>query len=88
MKKSLLLIIALVGFSLTGCVSENALQKLAEYEKLGITKATVTGKFSSTDYTVTKENGTRKAVIDHTDAWFPKIHIERETPITPAPESK
>lgn len=72
-------LLALVALAMTGCASSNAAKKFAEFEKLGITEATITGKFSNTDYKVSHENGVRKAVLDHSNAWLPKVRIVRET---------
>lgn len=77
--KTKLAIIATAVLLLSGCVSTNAAKKFAEFEKLGITRATITGKFSNTDYKVEHEDGKRKATLDHSNAWLPKVHIERET---------
>ncbi len=81
MKIKLILLAALL--SLTGCVNVATTQKLssdlAEFEKLGITQVTVTGKFTSTSYTVTHVDGVRKAVIIHTDPWLTNVTITRET---------
>lgn len=78
--KICLLIAALVALS--GCVTQKASKQFAEFEKLGITEATITGKFSNTDYTVTNKDGVRRAELNHSNAWVPKVHIVRETPIT------
>ena len=63
----------------SGCVSQNAAAKFAEFEKLGITEATITGKFSNTDYVVTVKDGVRRAELNHSNAWLPKVHLVRET---------
>lgn len=63
----------------SGCVTRNAAEKFKQFEALGITEATITGKFSNTDYRVTHDNGTRRAVLDHSNAWLPKVHLVRET---------
>lgn len=73
---SLLLCVALFG---CGCVSQNAAAKFKEFEALGITEATITGKFSNTDYKVERKDGTRRATLDHSNAWLPKVHLVRET---------
>jgi hypothetical protein len=65
----------------TGCTSGRLAEQFAAFEKLGVTKAQVTGKFSSTTYLVTREAGVRKATFDHTNAWMPKVYFERETPV-------
>lgn len=62
-----------------GCVSQNAAAKFKEFEALGITEATITGKFSNTDYKVEHKDGTRRATLDHTNAWLPKVHLVSET---------
>lgn len=64
---------------LTGCGTSNLAAKFAEFEKLGITEAQITGKFSSTTYTVEKKDGTRTATFDHTNAWLPKVKFIRKT---------
>lgn len=63
----------------SGCA--NAGKRLEQFQDLGITEATITGKFSNTDYKVTEEDGTRRAELDHTNVWFPKIRLVREAPI-------
>lgn len=80
MKKLFVITLGLVALFLSGCVTQNAAKQFAEFERLGITEATITGKFSNTDYTVTTKDGKRRAEINHSNAWVPKIHIVRETP--------
>lgn len=66
---------------LTGCTTQTKLAAdLTAFEQLGITKLVITGKFSHTDYSVTIENGVRRAVINHTNVWVPQLQIVRETP--------
>lgn len=80
--KTRILVFALAMLALSGCgtlTSKKLASDLAEFEKLGLTEIVITGKFSHTDYTVTKENGKRKAVINHTNAWVPQIKVVRET---------
>lgn len=72
-------ILALVSLALSGCANSNAAKKFAEFEKLGITEATITGKFSNTDYKVETKDGVRRAELDHSNAWLTKVHIVRET---------
>jgi hypothetical protein len=74
------LLVAFACLFSTGCVSQNAAAKFAEFEKLGITEATITGKFSNTDYVVTVKDGVRRAELNHSNAWLPKVHLVRETP--------
>lgn len=62
----------------TGCASVSS--KFAEFEKLGITEAEITGKFSHTDYKVEEKAGHRRAEINHSNAWLPKVRLVRETP--------
>ncbi len=79
MKTRTLLILA-AALALSGCSSAPKLaQQLKEFEALGISEVIVTGKFSHTDYTVTHENGVRRAVINHSNAWVPVIKVVRET---------
>lgn len=77
--KTRIAIIAIVALLFTGCASSSAARKLAEFEKLGITEAQINGKFSSTEYKVERENGTRKATLDHSNAWLTKVRVVRET---------
>ena len=70
---------------LTGCVTQNAAKKFAEFEKLGITEAQITGKFSNTEYRVVRGDGIRRAVFQHSNAWLPKVLIVRETKEEPKP---
>jgi hypothetical protein len=69
----------LLSLLFAGCASSSAAKKFAEFEKLGITEATITGKFSNTEYRVEKQDGKRVATLDHSNAWLPKVHIVRET---------
>jgi hypothetical protein len=78
---ALFAVILCLGF--TGCVSSNAAKKFAQFEALGITEATITGKFSNTEYKVEREGGVRRATLDHSNAWLPKVHIVRETEEAP-----
>lgn len=77
--KTRILTLALVALGLSGCVSQNAAKKFAEFEKLGITEAVIVGKFSATEYKVEKVDGSRKATLDHSNAWLTKVRIVRET---------
>lgn len=77
--KTRIIILALVSILLSGCVTRNAAQKFKEFEALGITEATITGKFSNTDYKVKVEDGVRRAELEHSNAWLPKVRIVRET---------
>lgn len=77
------LLAALVCLTL-GCIGCQSTAKLAdkaaEFERLGITEAEITGKFSHTDYKVERsDDGRRKAVLEHSNAWLPKVRIVRET---------
>ena len=79
MKTRALLVLA-AALSLAGCSSAPKLaRQLKEFEALGLKEVVVTGKFSHTDYSVTVENGTRRAVINHSNAWLPKVKVVRET---------
>lgn len=77
--KTRIIILALGSLLLTGCVTRNAAQKFKEFEALGITEATITGKFSNTDYKVETKDGKRRAELDHSNAWLTKVRIVRET---------
>lgn len=78
--KTKLALIALAALALGGCSNVPKLQKnLADFESLGIRELVVTGKFSHTEYHVTTENGVRRAVVEHSNAWVPKVRIVRET---------
>ncbi len=78
MKTRLLVILA--ALSMCGCSSIPKLQtQLAEFEKLGITEAVVVGKFSSTEYAVTRKDGIRHAEVIHSNTWLSKVKIVRET---------
>ena len=76
--KTRIIILAAAALLLTGCVSSSA-EKFAAFEKLGVTEATIMGKFSSTEYRVEHENGERKATLDHSNAWLTKVRIVRVT---------
>lgn len=77
--KTKLIILALIALATSGCVTRNAAQKFAEFEKLGITEAQITGKFSNTEYRVVRDGEKRRAVFSHSNAWIPKVLIVRET---------
>lgn len=81
------LMLSFLATLFTGCTTRGLADKLAEFEKLGITEAQITGKFSNTTYTVEKKNGTRTAVLDHSNAWMPKIKLVRETALPIAIEA-
>jgi hypothetical protein len=76
---SICLVLALA--STTGCSSGRLAAQFAAFEKLGVSEAEVTGKFSSTTYKVTRESGVRKATFNHSNAWLPKVYFVRETPV-------
>lgn len=88
--KSRILLLAMFAFLaslFTGCTTRGLADKLAEFERLGITEAQITGKFSNTTYVVEKKDGTRTATLDHSNAWMPKIRLVRRTSEpAPAPE--
>lgn len=77
--KNIRLLIPLAALFMSGCALSTAARNFKEFESLGITEATVTGKFSNTDYKVEHKDGVRKATIDHSNVWVPKVHIVRET---------
>lgn len=70
-------------FATSGCGTQNLAAQFTAFEKLGVTEAQVTGKFSSTNYKVTREYGTRTATFDHTNMWLPKVYFKRQTPLAP-----
>ena len=75
--------ILLVALLMGGCAtvtSKKLAADLTAFDRLGLSEVVITGKFSHTDYTVTHENGVRRAVINHTNAWIPQIKVVRETP--------
>lgn len=79
MKTRIAIILAAL-VALSGCASAPKLaQQLKEFEALGIKEVVITGKFSHTDYTVTNENGTRRAVVNHSNAWLTQVKVVRET---------
>lgn len=63
----------------TGCSVTSAAKKLQAYEQLGVTEVEVTGKFSSTHYTVEIVDGQRVAEVNHSNAWLPKVRVVRKT---------
>lgn len=75
--KIIILLVAL--FALSGCVTQNAAKKFSAFEALGITEAQITGKFSNTEYRVTREDGVRKAELEHSNAWLTKVRLVRVT---------
>lgn len=77
--KTRIIILAAIALLSSGCVTRNAALKFAEFEKLGITEAQITGKFSNTEYRVVRDGTKRRAVFSHSNAWTPKILIIRET---------
>lgn len=80
MKTKIILITAAAALLLTGCSTKGLVKKLNELEKLGVTEAEITGKFSHTEYVVIEKDGKRRAILDHSNAWVPKVRIVRETP--------
>lgn len=73
---SLFVLALFAGCNTTGSLA----QKAKEFEQLGITEAVITGKFSHTEYKVERdEDGTRKATLEHSNAWLPKVRIVRKT---------
>ncbi len=74
------LLMLVVILACTGCSVSGAAKKLQAYEQLGVTEVEVTGKFSSTHYTVEVRDGERVAEVNHSNAWLPKVRLVRETP--------
>lgn len=76
----LLLALGLVLLALlfTGCSTTT--KRLEQFEALGLKEAEITGKFSSTTYKVEQVDGVRRATLDHSNAWMPKVRLVRETP--------
>jgi hypothetical protein len=78
-------LIILAGISLAmltqGCfvTSSGVAKEIEKLEALGVTKIEITGKFSHTDYNVTKEDGKRKAVFIHSNSWLSHVEVVRET---------
>lgn len=82
MKKTIQLILVMILASIfSGCASATFKQKLDEFESLGITSAEITGKFSHTKFTRREEGGKVFITLDHSNAWVPNVHIERELPV-------
>lgn len=75
------MIASLLSIVFSGCT--NLQTRMAEFEKLGITEAQITGKFSNTSYSVEEKDGQRVATIDHSNAWMPKVRLVRKTPAEP-----
>lgn len=75
-------IILLAGFALlsSGCYSQKVAKRFEEFQKLGITEAEITGKFSHTKYNVEEKDGKRRAEFTHSNAWVPQVRFVRETP--------
>lgn len=63
----------------TGCSTTGLSAKLAEFDKLGITEAEITGKFTHTEYKVTEVEGVRSAELNHNNAWLTKVRLVRTT---------
>lgn len=78
-KPLLLLAVILAAAALSGCTSANLARKLSDFEKLGVTEAEITGKFSHTGYKVEVKDGKRRAELEHSNAWLTKVRIVRET---------
>ncbi len=75
--KTLLVLVCLL---LAGCTTSSLAKKAADFERLGITQAIITGKFSNTEYTVERgSDGKRRAVLTHSNLWLQKVVIIRET---------
>ena len=76
--KSKLVLLSLLLVALTGCSTARLANKLAEFEQLGIAEATITGKFSNTEYKTITVGDKKYVVLDHSNAWVPKVHLVRE----------
>lgn len=63
---------------LTGCTTAGLAKKIDAFEKAGVTQAIITGKFSHTEYTVERTETKRRAVLQHSNAWLPKVVIVTE----------
>lgn len=77
--KTRIIILALIALATSGCVTQNAAAKFAEFEKLGVAEAQITGKFSNTEYRVVHDGGKRRAVLQHSNPWIVKLLIVRES---------
>jgi hypothetical protein len=75
-----LFIIATLLSSCSSTLTKELNYQLCEVEKLGITHAEISGKFSTTEYNVTFDGEMRKAEVRHNNPWLTKVHIVRETP--------
>lgn len=83
MKRAPLGLLASCSLLLAGCASLPA--KIDQFEKLGITEAEITGKWSHTTYRVEERDGQRIATLEHSNAWTPRARLVRRTP---APKKK
>lgn len=73
-------VLAAFALLMSGCTTASLAKKAADFERLGITQAIITGKFSNTEYTVERRpDGSRRAVLTHSNVWLPKVVIIRET---------
>lgn len=76
--KTRIAILSAVALLLSGCVSSTT-KKFKEFEAMGISEATITGKFSNTEYKVEHSGGERKATLEHSNAWLPRVRLVRVT---------
>ncbi len=81
MKNKAVLLCIVAALALSGCASMP--EKLAQFERLGLSKVVINGKFSATEYTVEHRDGQRIAHLSHSNLWLPKVEIERRTPVQP-----
>lgn len=76
--KTRIIILALIALCTSGCTTASLVKKIEAFEKAGVTQAIITGKFSHTEYTVERSAERRRAVLQHSNAYFPKIVIVTE----------
>jgi hypothetical protein len=89
MKTKLIRICLLTGLAAmtlatTACTSASFADKLNQFEALGVTEAQITGKFSNTEYRKVQQGENVVSILEHSNAWVPKVRIVRTRPVPAA----
>lgn len=71
-------LLILAAAALSGCATSTISRQMREFERLGVTEAEVTGKFSSTTYTAEADaDGNTVITLNHSNVWIPRIHVQQ-----------
>lgn len=76
LRRVLLWLLAPCTLLLASCTSLPA--KLEQFDRLGITHAEITGKWSHTTYHREEKDGVITSRLEHSNAWIPRAIIVRE----------